>query len=108
MYEAAAAIAGAVLRPKGSNIKLVLMFSLLILSYSSRILDSSLELHIVKISLPWQSEEALRNAFCRRLWSSSSLINGLGRSDLDMGHSREPAPPQSIVGITLALWDEHG
>ena len=103
IVNAAAAIAGAVLRPCGSRMKPSGMGMGPVSRYSSAVLKNKSRLVTVKTSTASGKLLARKKDFCNKLWPSAKRIKGLGCCSRETGHKRVPAPPDRITGISFML-----
>ena len=100
---AAAAIAGAVLRPSDSRMNPKGMGISPVSRYSSAVLKNRSRLVTVRTSTTFGKPLARKNDFCSKLWPSAKRIKGLGCCSRDTGHKRVPAPPERITGINCMV-----
>src|SRR5690606_29273618 len=101
---AAMAMAGAVLRPKGSRIKLfVTRISPVTSWYSLSVLKSRSRLVTVSTSLTCGRDAPRSQAFCKKLWPLARRMKGLGWRSRDTGQSLEPDPPHKMTGTSMDL-----
>ena len=103
-FNAAKAIAGAVLRPNGSN-KIVDGFTLIDLNCSATINRCS-SLQIIIGSLIFFIPLSLKKVSCKREFSllESRFKYCFGKDDLDKGHNLVPEPPERITGMILLFF----